>query len=89
MWPSPPTWLPRATPQATRLLSLVWGGAAAGMAQCLFFAHAPKALAALLYVALGWMALPFVDDFTAVLPGLDVALIVAGGVIYSLGVGSR
>lgn len=36
--------LPRA--QAVRLLSIVWGGAAAGILQCLFFAHAPKALAA-------------------------------------------
>ncbi|KAL4429038.1 hypothetical protein ABPG77_006077 [Micractinium sp. CCAP 211/92] len=71
--------------QSTRLLSLVWSGATAGILQCLFFAHAPKALAAVLYVALGWMALPFVDDFTAVLPSLDVGLIVTGGVIYSLG----
>lgn len=90
--PFPPTPTPTrlcGLAQATRLLSLVWAGAAAGMLQCLFFAHAPKALAALLYVALGWMALPFVDDFMAVLPGLDVALIVAGGVIYSLGVSWR
>ncbi|PSC71985.1 hemolysin III [Micractinium conductrix] len=71
--------------QATRLLSLVWGGAAVGMAQCLFFAHAPKALAASLYVALGWAVLPFVGQYQEVLSSLDVALVVAGGVIYSFG----
>ena len=81
--------LPPACPvQATRLLSIVWGGALVGMAQCLFFAHAPKALAAGLYVALGWAALPFLQRFHAVLPDADVALIVGGGVIYSLGVSS-
>ncbi len=91
--PQPPPSLnpthPTLSAQSTRLLSLVWSGATAGILQCLFFAHAPKALAAVLYVALGWMALPFVDDFTAVLPSLDVGLIVTGGVIYSLGVSWR
>lgn len=57
-----------------------------GMAQCLFFAHAPKALAASLYVALGWAVLPFVGQYQEVLSSLDVALVVAGGVIYSFGV---
>lgn len=71
--------------QSTRLLSIVWGGALTGIAQCMFFAHTPKALAASLYVALGWAALPFLQRFHAVLPNADVALIVGGGVVYSLG----
>lgn len=37
------------------------------------------------YVALGWAALPFLQRFNAVLPNADVALIVGGGVVYSLG----
>ncbi len=32
--------------QSTRLLSIVWGGALTGIAQCMLFAHAPKALGA-------------------------------------------
>ncbi|EFN54069.1 hypothetical protein CHLNCDRAFT_36267 [Chlorella variabilis] len=68
-----------------RLLALVWGGALAGIAQCLFFSHAPKAVAATLYVALGWAVLPFARQYHDALEGLDVGLIVAGGVIYSLG----
>lgn len=73
-------------PQSFRLLALVWGGALAGIAQCLFFSHAPKAVAATLYVALGWAVLPFARQYHDALEGLDVGLIVAGGVIYSLGV---
>lgn len=38
------------------------------------------------YVALGWAALPFLQRYRAVLPNADVALIVAGGIVYSLGV---
>lgn len=72
-------------PQATKLLSLVWGGALVGIAQCLFFTRAPKALAASLYVGLGWAVLPFVEEYKEALQPLDVALIVAGGVIYSVG----
>ena len=41
-----PSRCPSACLQYTRLLSIVWGGALAGIAQCLFFSHAPKALAA-------------------------------------------
>jgi hemolysin III len=67
-------------------MSLIWGGALVGMAQCLFFSRAPKALAATLYVALGWASLPFMSQFQAVLPPVDLALIVVGGIVYSLGV---
>lgn len=69
-----------------RLLCLVWGGAFAGIAQCLFFSRAPKVLAASLYVALGWAVLPFARQYKESLEDLDVALIVAGGIIYSVGV---
>ncbi|KAI3431457.1 hypothetical protein D9Q98_004509 [Chlorella vulgaris] len=68
-----------------RLLCLVWGGAFAGIAQCLFFSRAPKVLAASLYVALGWAVLPFARQYKESLEDLDVALIVAGGIIYSVG----
>lgn len=40
-------------------------------------------------MALGWAALPFVERYQAVLPAVDVALIVAGGIIYSVGVSVR
>lgn len=72
--------------QSARLLSIVWGGALIGVSQCVVFSHAPKVLAASLYVALGWAALPFVQRFSDVLPAVDVALVVVGGVVYSLGV---
>jgi hemolysin III len=75
-----------AAVQSNKLMALIWGGALVGMAQCLFFSRAPKALAATLYVALGWASLPFMSQFQAVLPPVDLALIVVGGIVYSLGV---
>lgn len=38
------------------------------------------------YIALGWAALPFLRQFHRALAPADVALIVAGGIIYSVGV---
>ena len=70
----------------SRLLGIVWAGAAAGVLQTLFFRHAPKALAASLYVALGWAALPYAGQLSAALGSAGVALVVGGGVVYSLGV---
>jgi hemolysin III len=64
----------------------VWGGAALGITQCLFLSHAPKALAAALYVALGWAVLPFAEQYRSALASWDLGLVVAGGVVYSIGV---
>lgn len=72
-------------PSRSRLLGIVWAGAAAGVLQTLFFRHAPKALAASLYVALGWAALPYAGQLSAALGSVGVALVVGGGVVYSLG----
>ena len=71
-----------------RILSLVWGGAAVGVAQSLFSRGGPgsKAISALLYVALGWIVLPYAGQIQGALGPVESALVVAGGVIYSLGV---
>ncbi len=44
-----------------------------------------KLLSALLYIALGWFALPYTGAMKASLGSGATALIVVGGVIYSLG----
>ncbi|HYP47512.1 MAG TPA: hemolysin III family protein [Thermoleophilaceae bacterium] len=70
---------------ATVVLVAVWSGAAAGMLLKLLWIDAPKWLAALTYVLLGWVAL-------AVFPGLidelgitAAALLGAGGLLYTAG----
>jgi hemolysin III len=71
-----------------RLLSQVWVGAFAGMAHTLLQSgggFASKAFSAVLYVALGWIALPYTGMLKTVLGAMGSALVVGGGVIYSLG----
>ena len=70
------------------LLKFVWGGAALGVAQSIFWSRAPKPLVALLCVALGWGA---VWAWTPLSTRLDMPvllLIVIGGVLYTLGAGA-
>jgi hemolysin III len=70
-----------------RLLLQVWTGAAAGIAHSLMSKGGPgsKAMSAILYIALGWIILPYARQLKVVLGGQATALVVAGGVIYSLG----
>lgn len=67
------------------LLWLVWVGALAGIAFRVLWVGAPRWLYTPCYIALGWAAVFFLPDFlrhggTAVL-----VLIVAGGLLYSIG----
>jgi hemolysin III len=75
--------LPRTA--AIAVLAVVWTGALFGVALQTAWPHAPRGLAVVCYVMLGWVAL-FV--FPQLLHDAGVAafvLIAAGGVIYTLG----
>jgi hemolysin III len=70
---------------ATVILVVVWAGALAGIFMKLIWIDAPKALVALLYLALGWVA---VAAFPSLLDELGItgtALVVAGGLLYTAG----
>jgi hemolysin III len=67
------------------LLALAWGGAAAGIAQSLFWAHAPRPLVAALYVALGWAVVIFWPALHAALGSAGLFFLALGGVLYSIG----
>jgi hemolysin III len=70
---------------ATAILIAVWGGALAGIVLNLVWIDAPKWLTAVVYVALGWVAVasfPAMFDDLGVTPTMLVAL---GGVLYTLG----
>ena len=67
------------------VLTVVWSGALLGMALNMVWIDAPKWFSAVVYVALGWVA---VVAFPALLSRLGVTatgLIVLGGVLYSVG----
>jgi hemolysin III len=70
---------------ATAILIAVWGGALAGIVLNLLWIDAPKWLTAVVYVALGWVA---VAAFPAMFHDLGVTptmLVALGGVLYTIG----
>jgi hemolysin III len=70
---------------ATVILLVVWTGALAGSVMKLVWIEAPKALVAILYLALGWVA---VAAFPTMLDELGItgtALVTVGGLLYTAG----
>jgi hemolysin III len=69
----------------TRMLVLVWILAGIGMAIRMLWLHAPYPVVAVVYVAVGWVALIDVGALADGLTGTELALVVLGGVLYSVG----
>jgi hemolysin III len=67
------------------LLWLMWALTVAAILQKLLWPRAPKPLSVALYLLIGWVGLPFLPQIAAAMGPGAIALIVAGGVIYSLG----
>ena len=67
------------------LLWIVWVGALAGVAFRVFWVGAPRWLYTPIYVALGWVAVFYLPDFARGGGAAVVALILVGGVFYSVG----
>jgi hemolysin III len=67
------------------LLCLTWGGAAAGITFRALWATAPRYVYTPIYMALGWACIFFADDFIRNGSVAVVSLIVAGGLLYTLG----
>ena len=67
------------------LLSLVWGGALAGVAFRVLWVGAPRWLYVPVYIALGWAAAFWFPEFWSAGGPAVLALVITGGVLYSLG----
>jgi hemolysin III len=70
---------------ATVILIVVWAGALAGVLMKLVWIDAPKALVAVTYIMLGWVA---IAAFPAMIERLGVTastLVAVGGLLYTLG----
>ena len=67
------------------LLTVVWAGAAAGIAMAVAFIDAPPKAHAVPYVALGWVAVAAAPALWQALGGAAIGWLVAGGVLYSIG----
>ena len=68
-----------------KLLWTIWGAAIVGILQSIFWVKAPKWVTAVLCIGVGWLSFPYVGDLAAVLSVTDLALLIAGGVAYSVG----
>lgn len=71
--------------QGRLLCVLAWGAALAGTILKLGFPRRLEWLGFALYLAMGWMVVAFIGRVHAALQGASFALLVAGGVIYTLG----
>jgi hemolysin III len=71
-------------PWSTTVLAVVWGGAAIGIALKLFV-RGFAALAQVLYMTLGWLALFILPQLLGALSGLALGLLFGGGGLYTAG----
>jgi hemolysin III len=68
-----------------KLLFIIWTIAVIGMLMTIFWRDAPKWVRASLYVTAGWFAIPYLPQIASQLGMTDVWLLLAGGVIYTVG----
>lgn len=71
---------------STGLTALVWSVAALGMALKLWQPRRIEAISIALYLGLGWIGLVAFRPFAAALEPTTLALMAAGGLLYSVGV---
>ena len=67
------------------LLWLAWAAAAAGVGKSILWPTAPKAISAAVYVLIGCMVLPFLQQLVPAIGPGNLAILVTGGVLYVIG----
>ena len=67
------------------VLTVVWAGAAAGMLFSIAWIGAPKWLAAIVYLALGWVGVLAAPQLFSGAGVVAATLVAVGGVLYTLG----
>ena len=72
-------------PLATAILIVVWAAALGGIVLKLAWIDAPKWLVALIYVAIGWVALAAFPQLLSKLGVTATAMVAAGGLLYTAG----
>lgn len=82
---TPPALLVLDAPLRWVVLALVWAGALGGVAFSVAWIGAPRALVAGCYLALGWVAVIAAPQMVARLSPAPLALLAAGGILYTVG----
>ncbi len=68
-----------------QMLTAVWVAAGTGVLKSVFWPGAPRLLSACLYIAMGWIVITGFSSLPAALGGVNLALLGAGGLLYTLG----
>jgi hemolysin III len=68
-----------------KLLVLTWSAALIGALIALFWSKPPKWASVVFYVAVGWLGIPFFSELANALNPRNIALLLAGGITYTLG----
>jgi len=74
-------------PWGWTLFSVNWGLAIIGIVQELWIGHRTRVLSLLIYVVMGWLVLIAMGPLTEALPAEGLWWLVAGGVLYTGGIG--
>lgn len=69
----------------TRMLVIVWVAAILGITIRMAWLDAPYPLVAVVYVVVGWIALVDLPGYRDALSGLEISLVVLGGLLYTAG----
>jgi hemolysin III len=69
----------------TRMLVIVWVAAVIGITIRMAWLDAPYPLVAVVYLVVGWIALVDLNGYRDALSGLEIALVVLGGLLYTAG----
>src|SRR2546430_1760203 len=72
-------------PLGAVVLVLIWTGAAGGIVLSLLWPDAPKPVSAAIYITLGWVAIIAMPQMLDRLGVTGVAMIIAGGLLYTAG----
>jgi hemolysin III len=70
---------------ARTIIMIVWSGALFGLVTHIAWKNAPRWIYAPVYVALGWVAVAFLNQFAAYGGPIIVGLIIGGGLAYTVG----
>jgi hemolysin III len=70
---------------ARNCLMTIWVVVLAGILQSVFYVNIPKIFSALIYLVAGYLIVPYMGELQQTLGALNVALLIAGGVAYTLG----
>jgi hemolysin III len=70
---------------ARAVLALTWSGVVVGVLIAMLWPNAPKFVGAAVAVAVGWTVVPYAGELARALGAVELWLLVAGGVAYTVG----